>query len=50
MYLLNVTDAFKDVGDIVDASLLNSELFGGFIDIEDEVLFAFNEVHEAFGQ
>lgn len=50
MELGDVIDAFKDVGDIVDASFLNSELFGGFIDIEDEVLFALNEVHETFGQ
>jgi hypothetical protein len=48
MDLLNVTDTLQDVGDVIDPSFLNSEFAGGFVDVEHEIVPAFNKSDEAF--
>lgn len=50
MNFLNIADAFKDVRDIIDPPLLDPQLSGRFVNIQNKLLFALDELHEAFGE
>lgn len=50
MNFLDIADAFKDVRDIIDPPLLDPQLPGRFVNIQNKLLFALDELHEAFGE
>lgn len=46
----DIADALEDVGDVVDPALLHAQFSGCFVDVEHEVVLAFDEPDEALGQ
>jgi len=50
VYLLYVANTLEDVGDVVYPTFLHSEFLGGLVDVKYEILFAFDEFGESFGE